>query len=127
MFVATRIVNGLATLLALFMAFLLLPALPSPTAMMMIAVFGSVALLYVLDLLFRTRNMKGDKVFAAVWTLLFTYAVYRGLLVLTAGIPEEMVGDQTTLYGTFITVYVMPCVLNSTYLLRLFFKKDSAA
>lgn len=127
MFVATRIVNGLVAVLALFMAFLLLPALPSPTAMMMIIVFGSVVLLYVFDLLTRRKDTKADTVFAALWTLIFTYSVYRSLLVLTAGIPEEMAGDPTTLYGTFITVYVMPCILNSMYLGRLLFRKRSIA
>lgn len=127
MFVATRIVNGLVAMLALFMAFLLLPALPSATAMLMIVVFGFVALLYVFDLLLRRKNTKVDTVFATLWTLIFLYAVYRSVLVLTAGIPEEMAGDTTTLYGTLITVYVMPFVLNGIYLLRLFSQKESTA
>lgn len=123
MFLATRIVNGLVALLSLFMVLLLLPALELPTAMGMIIVFGSVALLYLLDLIFRRKNTKGDVGFAVVWTLFFTYAVYRGLLVLATNMPEKTAEDPIYLYGTFITVYVVPCILNSIYLGRLIFQK----
>lgn len=125
MFVATRIANGLIALLALFMAFLFLTALPSPTAMIMIVTFGAVALLYVCDLIFRRKNTRSDTVFATLWSLIFVYAVSRAVLVLTAGMPEEITGDPAALYGTFVTVYLVPFLLNGTYLWRLFFQKKS--
>ena len=126
MFVITRIANGVVVLLAFFMAFLLLPALPSPTATIMVVAFGSVTLLYVSDLLFRRKDTKSDAVFAALWTLIFLYAVYRAALTLTAGVPEEMAEDPTILYGTFITFYLIPLLLNGSYLWRSLAQKRAA-
>ena len=127
MFLVTRIVNGLVALIALLMILMLLPALAAPVTKIMIAAFGFIVFLYVLDLLFRRKNMKGDMRFAAVWTLLFTYATYRSLLVLVALTPEEIDGnDPLLVYGTFIVVYVIPCIFNSMYFGHLFFKKMKA-
>lgn len=128
MFGAMRFVNGILAGIAGFIAslFLLILGTNSETLNTMMLQFGGVGLLFALDLLLRKRGQMSDVIFSALWASIWGYASFVGLRTIAyENVPPELGGQLV--FGTItLFLYVLPLVLNLTYLSRLLLQKRAA-
>lgn len=128
MYLAMRTINGIIATLAGLLAslFLLTFGTSSGTLNTMVLQFGSVGMLFALDLLLRKREQMSDVLFSALWTTIWGYASFKGLRTLSyENVPPEL-GGQLVFGAMVLVLYVLPPVLNGTYLSRLLLHKGAA-
>jgi hypothetical protein len=130
MFVATRIANGVVALLALLISLMLL--LGGGSAMRPASILlALVAVFFLIDVIWRKKVSTGDTVFTTLWTLLFAYAIFEGMIRFSVMYTEPMYAEPlggVALVGVVMSlIYGVPFLLNSIYLFRLLKQKKSPA
>jgi hypothetical protein len=125
MFVTTRIANGIVALLALLISIMLL--FGGGLAMRMVSIqLALVPLFFSGDLIWRKKNSSGDMIFAVLWTVFFSYALFIcGRMLLMDNPPQELGGNFFNI--TAVVMYGIPFFLNSIYLVRLLKQKKNPA
>lgn len=122
MFTATRITNGIISVLALFVGLMLffggdLAMRPASLGLALVAVF------FLGDVILRKKESVNDIIFSALWTLLFALALFEGMMLFSVMYTEPMYAEPLgglVFVSLMITlIYGVPLLLNSIYLVRL--------
>jgi|GEM_PF-5698109 len=129
MFLVARIVNGTFSLIAflIFLMFLFGKIIGSPSEIFELLKYSGFGILFALDYSIRKESGTHDQLFAFAWTAVFSYASYFGLQQLVyENVSRNPV--EYLLFGVLASlIYVLPVVINGTYLCRLLIERMATA
>jgi hypothetical protein len=125
MFLASRVANGIVSVLAFFLAIAILLSGQPDTGSLVVGM-GLIPLTYLLDCVFRKRGQRVDRFFAISWTAWFALGLYVGIRMLAGSFPDS-VGGPLVFGMTLGILCGIPFLINGVYVLRLIHGQNTIA